>query len=310
MSSIFTFSPAVALLEKILNPEDRVVIKGATGWVGRTAAYMLSQLNVPLYLTASYSRSEIFGDKLFEINDWNISKLIDFNPTWVIDAAYLTREYTEKIPTGEYFNSNKNLTDQTLELLKLLPNSKLLTFSSGVTEVSEEQGKPYTMTKQNDEMIFKEFANSNTNQITIIRIWSVTGGLVTKLKGFAFSEFILSAQDGLVEVKAKNRVNRRFTLVDEIISVGLSPSISNFRIIDTGGELIEIHELAKKIVEIINPASKLISADICEDLFPDNYFSKNKTWEKICSDLNYAPASLNEQILFVARALTERSKNR
>ncbi len=306
MRSIFTFNPALALLKKTLKPEDRVVIKGATGWVGRTATYMLSQLNVPLHLTASRKRNEIIGDKLFEINEWNQNQIIDFDPTLIIDAAYLTREYTETIPTEKYFELNEKLTDQTLELLKSLPNLNLLTFSSGVTDVPAEQEKPYTITKKNDENIYREFARNNSNQITVLRIWSVTGALVTKLKGFAFSEFILGARDNLIEVRAKNRVVRRFSLVDEIIPIGMSPSNLGFRIIDTGGDLIEIHDLAFKISEIVNPSCRLVSPEINNDLLPDNYFSDNKSWRKICKEMSYEPASIEEQIRFVSNALFTR----
>ena len=293
----------ITFLESQLSGKERVLIKGASGWVGRTATLMLHQLDVPILLFGSYSRKEVFGSSEFSIQAWNEEVAMKFNPTHMIDAAYLTREFTLNHTAEEYLRINKHLVNQTVELTARSPGLKLITFSSGVTEIEREQGKPYTVAKKNDEIIFRKAAESYDNQTSMFRIWSITGGLVTKKHGFAFSDLILQAKKGQMQVNASSSVMRRYCLVDEVIALGFTKFAERFRIVDTGGELIEIRDLAKKILKIVNPLATLEFADHDSQLESDNYFSDGIDWNKLSNQNSYLSASINDQINLVSNSL-------
>lgn len=303
MNNPFLYGPALELLKKNLNGNERVVIRGASGWVGRTAATMLHSLNVPISLFASRSRLEKIGEKNFYVSSWNIDNAINFEPTHIIDAGYITREFTSGMYEKDYISMNKLMTDQTIDLMKKVKGIKLISFSSGVTRMPSEKGKPYTLAKQRDEKIFEEFANKTGKQISNFRIWSITGGLVTKKRGFAFSELILQALEGEIKVRSNKPVYRRFCLVDEIIAFGFLQFENPYRLVDTGGDLVEIHDLALKIKEIVNPEANLEFEKIELNAEPDNYFSKNWDWDNLAKIMNYRVSSIEEQIKLVKESL-------
>lgn len=307
MHSPFIYEPPMAILKETLRGNERVVIKGATGWVGRTATLMLDLLGVPTLLFASRDRIEKIGFKNFHFLTWDLDKAINFNPTHIIDAGYLTREFTASMDSNLYIAQNKKITDETISLIEKVEGIKLITFSSGVTQISEEQGKPYTLNKIRDEKLFEEFALNANRKITNFRIWSISGGLVTKQRGFAFSEFILQALDGKVSVKTDTNVYRRFCLVEEIIALGFTDTSENYRLIDTGGELVEIHELASKIRDLVNPNAELFFQEINLSKKTDNYYSDNFDWKKISDSANYNPSSIDSQIVLVKKSLMLRN---
>lgn len=303
MPSKYLYQPALELLNSQLTGNERVVIRGSTGWVGRTATFMLDALGVPTMLFASRDRNELIGSKEFQVFSWDEARAIEFEPTHIIDAAYLTREFTDGKSPEEYLRLNEKLTQEAINIVSKLENIKLITFSSGVTEIQSEQGKPYTISKKRDEEIFETLANTQNKKITIFRVWSISGALVTKKRGFAFSEFILDGFEGCINITAKSKVYRKFCLIDEVIASGFSNFENNFRLVDTAGELIEIHELAELIRDIVNPNAKLNFSELENSVGEDLYFSDSLSWKNLLKAIDYEPASIIDQIKLVSNAL-------
>jgi hypothetical protein len=307
MHTPFLYIPSIELLKRNLTGKERVVVKGASGWVGRTATLMLDALNIPTLLFASKARNEQIGEKHFWISEWDLNDALDFAPTHIIDAGYLTREFALEMDEKDYLFQNRLLTDQTLTLMDRVDKIKLIGFSSGVTQISNEQGKPYTLNKQRDELLFKDFALKKNKQISNFRIWSMAGGLVTKQRGFAFSEFILQALEGRISVLTNKMVYRRYCLTDEIISLAFTSFSQPYRLVDTGGQLIEIHDLAKKIQEIVNPHSIRICEKVISECEPDIYISDGGTWESLANSVRYNLSSIEDQIKLVRDSLVARN---
>ena len=303
MPSKYLYQPALELLNSQLTGNERVVIRGSTGWVGRTATFMLDALGVPTMLFASRDRNELIGSKEFQVFSWDEARAIEFEPTHIIDAAYLTREFTDGKSPEEYLRLNEKLTQEAINIVSKLENIKLITFSSGVTEIQSEQGKPYTISKKRDEEIFETLANTQNKKITIFRVWSISGALVTKKRGFAFSEFILDGFEGCINITAKSKVYRKFCLIDEVIASGFSNFENNFRLVDTAGELIEIHELAELIRDLVNPNAKLNFSELENSVGEDLYFSDSLSWKNLLKAIDYEPASIIDQIKLVSNAL-------
>jgi hypothetical protein len=70
-------------------------------------------------------------------------------------------------------------------------------------------------------------------------------------------------------------------------------------VFDTGGDLIEIGDLAKLVVELVNPNAK-IHRQIDPGLPSDDYHSDNSDWENLVGVKLLSEDSTREQIARVA----------
>jgi nucleoside-diphosphate-sugar epimerase len=103
-------------------------------------------------------------------------------------------------------------------------------------------------------------------------------------------------------IKARNLVNRRFCKIDEVISVALADSGKHGPIFDTGGELIEIGELAEVVRQEVNPKAEIVR-ELREGTEPDNYYSDSKVWDQLLNECQIKPASIREQVRAVAQSM-------
>ncbi len=296
---------ALGLAGKAIESSDRVLVTGATGWFGQTAVALADLLGIQKKLIASRSRDFMIGSREFHAEVWNDASILRFNPTVVIDAAYLTREYANSFSGNEYVTQNRLLTNRLISLADLPALRKVVTFSSGdaakhltIETASSLDKDPYGYLKFEAENAVSEAYSKAGIDYSIIRSWSVSGALVTKINGFAFSDFINQAINGRVEVHADRKVYRRFCLIEEAIALGLNHNSSIDGVLDTGGNLIEIHDLAAQIVQIVNPMACFTEADY-EDNTEDCYFSDNSSWETSCQTSGLVTLSIPEQITHV-----------
>jgi nucleoside-diphosphate-sugar epimerase len=296
---------ALGLASKAFESSDRVLVTGATGWFGQTAVALADLLGLQSKLIASRSRDFKIGSREFHAEAWNDDSIRRFNPTVVIDAAYLTREFANSFSGNEYVTQNRLLTNRLISLVEMPALRKVVTFSSGdaAKHLTEETAvdidkDPYGFLKFEAENAVAEAFSKEGIDYSIIRAWSLSGALVTKIHGFAFSEFIAQAINGRVEVHADSRVYRRFCLIEEAISLGLHHNSSIDGVLDTGGNLIEIHDLAAHIVQVVNPMAFVTEADY-EGNAEDCYFSNNLSWENSCQKSGLVTLSIPEQITHV-----------
>jgi hypothetical protein len=70
-------------------------------------------------------------------------------------------------------------------------------------------------------------------------------------------------------------------------------------IFDTGGDLIELGELAKIVVDLVNPNAE-IRRQIDPLLTPDDYYSDSKEWDELVQSADLARDSIYDQLTRVA----------
>ena len=75
--------------------------------------------------------------------------------------------------------------------------------------------------------------------------------------------------------------------------------------IDSGGELVEMAELAARIAAVVRPDA-VISRDDVDLRDPDRYHSDGLDWERRCQRWDLATASLDRQIEITARGVLAR----
>jgi len=300
---------SLSLFRQELKHGDRVLICGASGWFGQTAIAMTKDAGLEYMATGSRTRViEIDGDTV-RVASHNISSISAFEPTVVIDAAFLTRDKIAVIGPVKYIEINQVLMKISREIASLESVRKYVGFSSGATMNLAGQSSfrisdnPYAALKKSYEEQMMEVSYWCKASVVIPRVYSVTGAYVNKPQLFAFSDLILQARAGVIEVRAKNKVLRRYSPVEDVIALAVAQSKQQGQIIfDTGGEMLEVGDLANQIrMEVCQDA--IIHRELNPHLLADDYQSDNVQWSNVLSLSDMEQAPLSEQIRRVARHL-------
>ncbi|WP_231513338.1 NAD-dependent epimerase/dehydratase family protein [Mycobacterium paragordonae] len=288
--------------------DDRILITGASGWLGRTALDLLAPLGLPTMGLASRARTIRAGDGEIECRVWDDRAVADFAPTVVLDCAFLTRDRVAAMPLSDYVAANRALTDHLVYATRL-PNVRLaLTVSSGAAVYPHDaldgriEDNPYGYLKREAEHQLAEAAAGSGAVPVVARAWSISGAHVQKPQGYALGSMIQAAASGAIRIMARRPVFRRYVLADELLAVGIAEGGVGPATIDSGGELVEMGELAARIAAVVRPDA-VISRGEVDPSDPDRYHSDGQDWEKRCGRWGLASASLERQIEITARGV-------
>ena len=289
-----------------LRSDDRVLVTGAGGWFDRTAVAMTREAGLDLLATGSKDQQVEIDGQSQAVHAQDLDVISAFKPTVVIDTAFVTRERLPILGHKTYIETNQKLIDQSLVIAALPSVRKYIGFSSGATmhlaghtSFSLEEN-PYAAQKRIYESKISDIAENLQSDISVARVWSVTGSYCTKPQAFAFTDLIAQAKLGLIEIKAKHLVCRRYCSVEDVLALALMPlGRGSQTVFDTGGDLIEIGDLAKLVVELVNPNAK-IHRQIDPGLPSDDYHSDNSDWENLVGVKLLSEDSTREQIARVA----------
>jgi nucleoside-diphosphate-sugar epimerase len=297
-----------------LNKDSRVVVTGASGWLGRTMVHILESHGAKYLLLGSSSRSENFSSGLKRVYKFTKELVVDFSPTLVTDFAFLTRETIGKYSLSEYSKANRALIKEAMWMLGLPSVRGFVSTSSGAAVFANETGddsfekNPYGHLKRESEHLLMSLSDKLGVPHVVARPWSVSGEFVTKVQGFAFSQMVYSAlTKRSIEILSNHPVYRRYVDLEDLLRVciGNLQLLGASQIIDSGGELVDLVGLAEKIAKHVGPDVKVNhSVDFSQE--GDNYYSSGLSWSKACDAIRYKPIDLDCQIAKVAKSLTSR----
>jgi nucleoside-diphosphate-sugar epimerase len=289
-----------------LRSDDRVLVTGAGGWFGRTAIAMTRGAGLELLATGSKDQEIEIDGQSQGVHSQKLEIISGFRPTVVIDSAFVTRERLPVLGHKAYVEANQKIIDQSLAIAALPSVRKYIGFSSGAsvhlaghTSFSLEEN-PYAAQKRIYENKISEIAGAIQSDVSIARTWSVTGAYFTKPRTFAFTDLITQAKLGFIRIKASHLVYRRYCAIEDVLALCLLPrSPGTNLILDTGGDLIELSDLAKLVVALVNPHAE-IRREVDPGLPFDDYHSDAKDWDNLQKSVGFALDSISNQIIRVA----------
>ena len=284
-----------------LESDDRVLVMGATGWFGRTVTALLDGLPHPTMFLSGRPREYFAGTTRATSGQWQPDAVAAFAPTTVIDCAFLTRDLVSTMSLDDYVDANLRLTRNLEEAARLASVRRVLTVSSGaavhpvdaLTQTMDEN--PYGRLKREAEQSLASIAADRGIAAVIARAWSVSGAFVLKPHSYALSDMILQANDGAVRISAPMPVFRRYSSVEDLLAVSLASASSTTPVIDSGGHLVEMQDLAEAVVAEVNPHATITRVPI-GDGEPNRYYPPAEPWERACARLSFTPASLTAQV--------------
>ena len=291
---------------------DRVLITGASGWLGRTALDLLAPLGLPTLALASRARIIRVGGCEIGCRVWDDREVAAFAPTVVLDCAFLTRGRVADMPLDEYVAANRTLTER-LVYATQLPGVRLaLTVSSGAAVHPHDaldgpiEDNPYGYLKREAEYRLAEAAAESGAVPVVARAWSISGAHVQKPQGYALGSMIRDADAGAIRIMARRPVFRRYVLAEELLALGIAEGGVGPATIDSGGELVEMAELAARIAAVVRPDAVITRGEV-DPRDPDRYHSDGHDWEKRCQNWGLASAPLDRQIEITARGVLGRA---
>lgn len=304
----FVSESARSLVHQSLLEDDRVVVLGAGGWFGSTMLDLLIGSQTPVMAIASSSRTLRIGGQDVITEVWDESKVTAFGPTMVIDCAFLTRDRVSSLPLAAYASVNRELMDRMLRCVQMPTTRLALTISSGAAVHPKDAAaeplemNPYGFLKREAEALLSEAATGAGIRWAVARAWSVSGAYVRYPRNYALADMILDAEDGEIAIRARRPVWRRYCLTDDLLAVSVATANTGGMIIDSGGPLVEMSELAAAVRDVVNPAAR-ISRALSADEEPDLYYTDDESWRAACDLVSFAPSGLTEQITLTARGL-------
>lgn len=299
----------------------RVLVTGASGWLGRAALELLAHSFGPGW----HGRVEAFGSSArrltlrngVEIQQRALSELggLPSHPSLLLHFAYLTREKGAGISPDDYIATNRTITRTVREGGARAGVERAFITSSGAVHAalaaptSPEPALLYGRLKLEDEALFESFAQAVPGRRALaVRLFNLSGPYINK--PYALASFIEQAKSGRISVQARSPVTRSYTSAANLLGVALghlllSDETQPFLCIETAGEReVEMAALAEAVRVLVNPSAVIDRA--APDGSPaDRYVGDGQTYRALMQRYGVAEDLLPRQIGDTADYLRE-----
>lgn len=222
--------------------DRRVLLMGSSGWFGREFLSMMSPL-VEVLGTASESKEILVDDMKHHVHKYDIEQIRDFQPQVVIDCAGLNR-HREYRP--HYLSECLELTTNYLQAVAIPSVKAGMTFSSGAATFQPlgDQFSEYSASK----ILHERMVNDAEIPTIIMRCYAVTGRHCQERDGYAVTNFIDQAKDGLIKIAAERPTFRRYMAFQDYAATGIA-ELGKSMVIESGGYWTEIGQVAQIIAK-------------------------------------------------------------
>ena len=281
----------------------RIIITGASGWLGKETISILNNANCELQLFASKKKIiNLLENVNFEANSLDEVDLNE-NCEGFIHLAHLTKEKIPNLGAQEFINENLLLTSKAAQIIqKTKPKWVVLVSSGAIFDPTNNEidsnivTNPYGFGKRVEELIVKNACEIVGANLVIGRLWGASGRFMVPNSAYALSDFIQSAiTHKQISIKSPYDVFRKYVNAGQFMEV-LVKSAQNGRnlTISSGGFLAEIGEIAKLVSEKINQAK--IDRPDYDGSQANTYYPKDEEFNALASEMGINLLGIKDQI--------------
>jgi nucleoside-diphosphate-sugar epimerase len=300
----------VDALRAALRHDDRVVVTGASGWMGRSIIEELLTADPTLkdgrlLALGSHPRPvTLLDERVIEIRDWDLTEVTDWSPTVAIHLACLTIDrltgLADDTARAEYIATNERLAQMGRDLIGVQALRSFLFASSGAATTAEagpaSSAHPYAVAKMREEQTYRAAGLERGLPVLGARLWSVSGPHCQRPRSYAFSDMIVqSLSTGRITIHATGAVTRRYVDAGEFLAACLAVNLGGRSgIIDSAGPLVELRELGAKMCEVLG--GEVASTVPDPDAPVNSYVADPAGMAELAESLNIAFTDLHGQI--------------
>ena len=284
---------------------DRVVVTGASGWLGRELIHRVRMLSPQTPILALGSREgELRLDPTMAIpvHQWSTFDVAAWKPTLAAHLAFLTRDRLETVNVDEYLAVNMHLSQAAMGFYEIPSMRGVVVASSGAAIRHPED--PYGRLKAHDETAFTGAGERHGIPTVIARAWSLSGRFCTKPERFLLYDLIAQAlgPNPEIEISAGHEVFRKYVDASEYLSVCLAGVAMGWSgTVDSTGALVEAEQLADAIQATLGTHKATLRPPA--EGPPDEYFSQLLILGEWAARLDIQLTDLGQQIQRSAEAL-------
>ncbi len=291
---------------------QKILVSGASGWVGRELLHIFSESNIDLTRLILISSM----DKIIKINGTQLS-VSNFYSQGInspiqsyFDFAFLTKNQYKKYGPDKFKEINLRIISNSTNLIKKICPKTVILASTGAiygAKNSNFEDALYADLKKNQEAQIAEACEISGSNLIVSRIFNLSGRGITKESSYAIADLTFKAMQNLDLTSNSNRkVTRRYCDLTQLLKLLVEMAKLNLnRTFDTGGVKIDLRSLAYKITEVIETKSKVFFPNAYENLEEDNYFSASDNYEKLLLEfLGIEAMTIENQILNTRTALS------
>lgn len=304
----------------------RVVVTGAGGWLGRASLEMLegalgASFDERVHAFGSTSRTLLTrSGREVKIASLQNLRRLSSRPTLLLHFAFVTKDRVADASASDYFRQSEAISAEVIAALPAIGTRRMLFPSSGAvygqpmradrTTLEEPSSNPYGTQKLRDERLFSEFCGNLGVRLAIPRIFSLSGPFINKHDAYVLAAVINSVLDGRpIELKSRRRVLRAYIGVGDMLNVALGwlleDDADELAVFDSGGEVVEIGELASAVLRTLGRADLAVKRPPLDGSPDDLYFGVGTKFAELARRLGVVPAALDRQILDTATYLSE-----
>lgn len=291
---------------------SKVLITGATGWLGReTVARVIEGkfegITQSDLLLASSNGRDLELDSLGVYPTVALENLGHRESTnsleGLVHLAFITKDKTTQYSFSEYVAKNIELISAACEIIERDKPKWVVIVSSGAIidratlEIENNVVRnPYGFCKRIEEALIAESARKVGANIVIGRLWGGTGLYMPVKRAYAISDFIESAKEsGAIRINSGGDVIRRYCDAGDFMEVLVRSAIQgDTTTLDSGGSIIEVGELAKLI------SSRLGGISISRSEVPtavNDYYPRGSEFEELAKSVGVQLHGIDEQVL-------------
>lgn len=260
-----------ALAKRLRDSDWRVLVTGASGWLGQAAFELLIQSFGPSWdkrvlAFGSRERTLTLRDGT-EVRQQPLTMLptLPRQPSLLLHFAYLTREKTADMLPEMYVATNRAISRLVVDASATAGVERAFVTSSGAVHAAlarPEDPDPsllYGKLKLEDEALFRDFAvTAPERRVFFARLFNLSGPYINKLDSYALSSFIQQAHQGHIKVRADHPVVRSYTSVSNLLDTALAELLADagrsFTCVETAGDHdVEMGDLAEAVRDLVAP---------------------------------------------------------
>tara|TARA_B100000579_G_scaffold219129_1_gene179204 strand:+ start:3400 stop:4308 length:909 start_codon:yes stop_codon:yes gene_type:complete len=291
----------------------KIILTGATGWLGKNAIYEYQKIygyenlyNSVILIGSREREFELFKDKK-PLHIYDLTKLNSIDSaSSLLHLAFLTREKISNFGRERYVLECQKISKTVENFISRNPSIPIITISSGVASLLDKKNTiydEYALLKKQEEIIWRKYSKNRLS--LVFRLYAATGMFMPNPERFALGDFLLSSLAGnRLKIKSRKKVLRSYVHLGTLMN--LCWRILHFPS-EVGTGFFRYNACTDKI-DILNLA-KLISSnwdlpfpeeEIDYSLNPDDYTADSAEFIDLLSKFSLESPSLMSQIIETA----------